>query len=126
MLERDEELNEWMLTGCDTPITDSLKKEAALVKLVDYMRSAESFDGSASRLLEVLGLDMQPNILSRKLSRYRQELLRAGMTFSTSRTGKQRILSLRYRDYDGMTVARCGGSEPSQIPEPIANTGFSE
>lgn len=126
MLERDEDLNEWMLTGCDTPITDSLKKEAALVKLVDYMKSAESFDGSASQLIEVLGLDVQPNILSRKLSRYRQELLRAGVTFSTSRTGKQRFLSLRYYDYDGMTVAPCGGSEPSQIPEAVANTGFSE
>lgn len=124
-LERDDDLNEWILVACDTPLNDNLKDEPSIQKLIAYMKSCCNFDGSVSQLVELLKLDMQPNILSRKLNRYRQELMKAGITFSFSRTGKQRFLSLRYRNYDGMTVTLCGGAESSQIPESLENAGES-
>lgn len=124
-LERDEELNEWLLVECDTALLDGLKEEPSMLRLVEYMKRELRFDGTASWLVELLGLDIQPNILSRKLGRYRQELTKAGVTFSFSRTGKQRSLSLRYRDYDGMTAAQCGEGESSRSPESLENRAFS-
>ena len=96
-----------------------------MLRLVEYMKRELRFDGTASWLVELLGLDIQPNILSRKLGRYRQELTKAGVTFSFSRTGKQRSLSLRYQDYDGMTAAQCGEGESSRSPESLENRAFS-
>ncbi len=122
-LERDEELSEWQMLSCDTPIGDALKKEAALIQLMAYLKTAGIFNGTASELVETLGLEIQPNILSRKLSKYRQELMNVGISFHSSRTGQQRFLSLQYRDYDAMTAALCGGKESSQSSESIENTG---
>lgn len=122
-LERDEDLNEWILVECDTPLNDSLKDEPALLELVDYMKGAVSFDGSASQLVEQLGLDIQPNILSRKLNRYRQALMKEGVSFSVSRTGKQRFLSLRKNGDDDMTVKARGNRESSTSPQSLENTG---
>lgn len=124
-LERDEELSEWQMVSCDTPIGDALKKEAELMQLVEYLKTAGTFSGTASELVEALGLEIQPNILSRKLGRYRQELMNVGVSFRSSRTGQQRFLSLQYRDYDAMTAALCGGKESSQTSESIENTGIS-
>ena len=124
-LERDEELNEWLLVECDTALLDGLKEEPSMLRLVEYMKRELRFDGTASWLVELLGLDIQPNILSRQLGRDRQELTKAGVTFSFSRTGKQRSLSLRYRDYDGMTAAQCGEGESSRSPESLENRAFS-
>ena len=125
-LARDEELNEWSLVSCDTAIGDALKKEPALLKLVEYLKTVTSFHGTASQLTETLGVEMQPNVLSRKLGKYRQELLNVGVSFHSSRTGQQRFLSLTYRDYDAMTIRYCGGTESSQSPKSVENTGELE
>ena len=123
-LERDEDLGEWILTECDVPLTNPLEKEPALLKVVEYLREKRSFEGTASELVETLKLELQPNILSRKIGRYRQELLRSWVSFSPSRTGKQRSLLLRYLSYyDDMTIALRGEAESSQIPESVENTG---
>lgn len=122
-LERDDELNEWILVECDTPLTDSLGKEPVLLRLIEAMEHLKSFDGSATQLVEQLKLDVQPNILSRKLNRHRQALQKAGVTFSLSRTGKQRFLSLRYQDDDDMTITARGDTEPSPRPQSLGNTG---
>jgi len=124
-LVRDEDLGEWTLVSCDVPLEDVFQKEPALLKVVAFIKSADYFEGTASELVEHLELDIQPNILTRKIGRYRQELLREGVSFTPSRTGKQRSLSLRYHDYDGMTAATRGVSESSQNLEELANTAFS-
>ena len=122
-LERDEELGEWTLMKCDTPLTDPLENETALCEVAAYVREHGSFEGTASELVQLLDLDMQPNILTRKIGRYRQELQRMGVSFTPSRTGKQRTILLRYHSYyDDMTVSRCGEREPSQNAETVANT----
>lgn len=122
-LERDEELGEWTLMKCDTPLTDPLENETALRDVAAYVRKHRSFEGTASELVHLLDLDMQPNILTRKIGRYRQELQRLGVSFTPSRTGKQRTILLRYHSYyDDMTISRCGEGEPSQSAETVANT----
>lgn len=122
-LERDDALNEWILVECDTPLNDSLKDEPALLKLIEYMKGAVAFDGSASQLIEQLGLDIQPNILSRKLNHYRQALMKEGISFSVSRTGKQRFLSLRLNGNDDMTIKARGALESAPSPQSLENTG---
>lgn len=121
-LERDDDLNEWILVECDTPLTDSLREEPILLELIERLERIRSFDGSATQLAELLNLDIQPNILSRKLNRHRQALQSAGVSFSLSRTGKQRFLSLRYRTDDDMTIPARGDTEPSPSPESLENT----
>lgn len=124
-LERDRDLGEWRLVESDTPLTVSLRDDPALAALIDYIKTAEYFEGSASQLVENLKLEIQPNILSRKINRYRQELMEIGIIPSFSRTGKQRFLSLRYRDYDGMTSVLRGGEKSSRSPQGVENTGIS-
>lgn len=122
-LERDDELNEWILVECDTPLTDSLGEEPVLLRLIEAMEHLKSFDGSATQLVKKLNLDVQPNILSRKLNRHRQALQKAGVTFSLSRTGKQRFLSLQYQDDDDMTITARGDTESSPRLQSLGNTG---
>ena len=121
-LTRDEELGEWVLVSCDTALTDDLNKEPALLSVIDYVKAVRTFEGTATELAELLHLDLQPNILTRKIGRYRQELMKAGISFSPSRTGKQRLISLRWHDGDGMTVPPCGERESSQNAKPVGNT----
>ncbi len=123
-LVRDEDLGEWKLVSGDIPLVDIFQKEPALLKVLAFIKAADCFEGTASELVEHLELDIQPNILTRKIGRYRQELLREGVSFTPSRTGKQRSLSLRYHDYDGMTAAARGGGESSQSPQSVENTGI--
>ena len=75
--------------------------------------------------MALLGLEMQPNILSRKIGSHRQELLKLGITFEPFRSGKQRGIRLRHLGNDGMTVSLLGDRVSSQIPESLGNTGFS-
>lgn len=125
-LTRDEDLGEWKLVDCDAPMVDIFQKEPVLIKVLTFVKASGCFEGTASELTERLKLNIQPNILTRKIGRYRQELLKEGVSFIPSRTGKQRSLSLRCHDYDGMTAVLRGGDEASQSAQPVANTGFSE
>ena len=124
-LEQDAGLSEWMLTGCDTPASDLLEAEPALRKVVEHLRERCFFEGTATELAALLGLEMQPNILSRKIGSHRQELLKLGITFEPFRSGKQRGIRLRYLGNDGMTVFLPGDRVSSQIPESLGNTVFS-
>ena len=123
-LEQDADLSEWMLTGCDAPSTDLMEAEPALRKVVGHLRERHFFEGTATELVALLGLEMQPNILSRKIGSHRQELLNLGISFEPFRSGKQRSIRLRYFGNDGMTVYPPGGRVSSQIPESLGNTAF--
>ncbi len=124
-LEQDADLSEWMLTGCDAPSSDLLEAEPALRKVVEFLRERGFFEGTATELVALLGLEIQPNILSRKIGSHRQELLNLGISFEPFRSGKQRSIRLRYFGNDGMTVSPPGSRVSSQIPESLGNTGFS-
>lgn len=124
-LEQDSDLSEWMLTSCDAPSSGLLEAEPALRKVVEFLYGCQFFEGTAAELAALLGLEMQPNILSRKIGSHRQELLNLGISFEPNRSGKQRGIRLRHLGNDGMTVSLPGGGVPSQIPESLGNTGLS-
>lgn len=124
-LEQDADLSEWMLTGCDAPASGLLEAEPALRKVVEFLYDRHFFEGTATELAALLGLEIQPNILSRKIGSHRQELLKLGITFEPFRSGKQRGIRLRHLGNDGMTVFLPGDRVSSQIPESLGNTGFS-
>lgn len=77
--------------------------------IVRLMENTQCFEGSASKLLEVLNsiaedekIDIQsklwarePNVLSRKLNELKSNLLIEGITFSTSNTSKGRKIEIR-------------------------------
>ena len=113
-----------MLTGCYAPASGQLEAEPALWKVVEFLYDRRFFEGTATELAALLGLEMQPNILSRKIGSHRQELLKLGITFEPFRSGKQRGIRLRHLGNDGMTVFLPGDRVSSQIPESLGNTGF--
>ena len=82
-----------------------------------------NYENAVIQLIEQLGLDIQPNILSRKLNHYRQALMKEGISFSVSRTGKQRFLSLRLNGNDDMTIKARGALESAPSPQSLENTG---
>ena len=92
---------------------------------MEHLRERCFFEGTATELAALLGLDMQPNILSRKIGSHRQELLNLGITFEPFRSGKQRSIRLRHLGNDGMTVFLPGDRVSSQILESLENTVFS-
>ena len=123
-LTRNDTLGEWSLVKLDVRRADPLREEPVMLQLVEMVKADLSFDGTATELAEKLQTDLQPNMLSRRISHYRQELSRLGITFFQSRSGKQRTLSLRY--YDGITMNPRGEQLSSQNPKAVENAGKIE
>ena len=108
------------------PLLSLLEKEPVLLKTVEYIREHHFFNGTATEFTTLLDLDMQPNMLSRKIRSNRQELLRFGVSFEPSRDRQKRSFLLRYVSAcDGVTVPTRGGAASSRNPESVANTGES-
>lgn len=125
-LEQDRESGEWNMIECDTPLLSLLEREPQLLSVVEYIREYQRFDGTATELVEILGLDIQPNIFSRKIRGNRQELTRLGISFEPSRDRKKRTFLLQYDPVcDDVTVSSRRGTTSSRNPESIANTGES-
>lgn len=125
-LEQDRECGEWHMVECDTPLQSLFEKEPILVQVVDFVRTHKCFDGTATELAEKLGLQMQPNMLSRKIRSNRQELLNLGVSFEPSRDRNKRTFLLRYTmSCDDVTVPLCGESLSSRNPKSVENTGES-
>ncbi len=125
-LEQDKEFGGWMLIECDMPLQSLLEREPILVHVVEFVREHKLFDGTATELVEELGLEIQPNLLSRKIRSNRQELPRFGVSFEPSRDRKKRTFLLRYTSAcDGVTIPSLGGALSSRTPESLANTGES-
>ena len=125
-LEQDRESGEWNMIECDTPLLSLLEREPQLLSVVEYIREHQRFDGTATELVEILGLDIQPNIFSRKIRGNRQELTRLGISFEPSRDRKKRTFLLQYDPVcDDVTISSRRGTTSSRNPESIANTGES-
>ena len=125
-LEQDREFGEWMLIECDTTLANLPEREPMLLKVIKFIRERKCFDGTATELVEELGLDIQPNVLSRKIRSNRQELLRYGISFEPARDRKKRTFLLREADgCDGVTITARGGATSSRNPESVENTGKS-
>lgn len=105
-LERDEELNEWLLVECDTALLDGLKEEPSMLRLVEYMKRELPFDGTASWLVELLGLD---SLLHHGIDKQTvAELAGHGDTSFLERTYCHPQMALKQQAAQVMTADICG------------------
>ena len=122
-IEQDKDSGEWLFVECDVPLLSLMEREPILLKVVEYIREQKCFGGTATELVKMLSLDMQPNMLSRKIRSNRQELLQFGVSFEPSRDRRKRTFLLRYTAAcDGVTITAHGGASSSRNPESVENT----
>lgn len=100
----NSESKEWEFVSSDTPLADAMKNDKTIIALIDFIKKRNSFAGTASELAEALGGEMKANVLTRRLSRYKNELADQGITFEKSRSGERRELNINYKPDDDMTV----------------------
>ena len=80
--------------------------------LCDFIKSAGSFTGTATELIENLNLDCSPAILKKRIIKYMEHLGRNGIHYSENRTFERREFTLRYDGNDDMTAQ----SSPQNLP----------
>ncbi|MGN0498139.1 MAG: AAA family ATPase [Acutalibacteraceae bacterium] len=103
----NSETKQWEFISTDTPQTDKLNSDSVLSLLLPFMKKENGFIGTATELAEKLGSNIKANVLTRKLSKYRNDLSDIGIEFEKSRSGERRELLLVYEPKgadDDMTV----------------------
>ena len=80
--------------------------------LCNFIKSAGSFTGTATELIENLNLDCSPAILKKRIIKYMEHLGRNGIHYSENRTFERREFTLRYDGNDDMTAE----SSPQNLP----------
>ncbi len=106
-LEFNKDSCEWEYISSDTPDEENFKNDTAIISLIEFIQKGNSFQGTASELAEKIGQGIKPNMISRKLKRYEEELEEMGIEFLKFRTGEKRELLLTYTpkiSNDDMTV----------------------
>ena len=81
--------------------------------LCDFVKSAGSFTGTATELIENLNLDCRPAILKKRIIKYMEHLARNGIHYSENRTFERREFTLRYDGNDDMTAESSPRNSPS-------------
>ncbi len=86
-------------------VTNVPHQDPQLIFLSEFLRGLGPFDGTATRLSELLeqstGEQMLPAALAKKLVRYIGELDRAGIHVTSSRTRDSRLLHIACDGSDG-------------------------
>ena len=85
-------------------IPDAMKNDKVISLLINFIKKQTEFIGTASELASTLGGETKANVLTRRLSRYKNELADMGITFEKSRSGERRELKINYKPDDDMTV----------------------
>lgn len=101
----------WEFVSTDSPQTDKLRSDNVLSLLLPFMKEQKEFLGTATELAQKLGGNIKPNVLTRKLSKYKNELSKIGIEFEKSRSGERREILLIYEpraSNDDMTVNSLG------------------
>ena len=80
--------------------------------LCDFIKSAGSFTGTATELIENLNLDCSPAILKKRIIKHMEHLGKNGIHYSENRTFERREFTLRYDGNDDMTAQ----SSPQNLP----------
>lgn len=97
----------WEFVSTDSPQTDRFRSDNVLSLLLSFMKEQKEFSGTATELAQKLGGNIKPNVLTRKLSKFKNELSKIGIEFEKSRSGERRELLLIYEpraSNDDMTV----------------------
>ncbi|MGN0508203.1 MAG: hypothetical protein ACI4GX_03135 [Ruminococcus sp.] len=103
----NSETRQWEFISTDTPNTDKLNSDAFLSQLLPFLKKEKGFLGTATELAEKLGGNIKANVLTRKSSKYRNELSDIGIEFEKSRSGERREILFVYEPKgvdDDMTV----------------------
>lgn len=98
------ESKEWIFVSSNSPIADAMKNDKVISLLINFIKKQTDFIGTASELASTLGGETKANVLTRRLSRYKNELADMGITFEKSRSGERRELKINYKPDDDMTV----------------------
>ncbi len=80
--------------------------------LCGFIKSASSFTGTATELIEKWNLDCSPAILKKRIIKHMEHLNKNGIRYSENRTFERREFSLCYDGNDDMTVE----SRPQSLP----------
>lgn len=91
---------------------DALIIPEEIIFLCDVIKSQKSFTGTASELVEQLGISCRPAILKKKIIKHMDYLIKKGIGYSENRTFERREFSLCYDGNDDMTVE----SSPQNLP----------
>ncbi len=85
-------------------IIDALIIPEEIILLCDFIRSVKKFTGTASELVEQLGISCRPAILKKKIIKHMDYLIKNCITYSENRTFERREFTLCYDGNDDMTV----------------------
>lgn len=83
-----------------------------ILLLCDYIKSVATFTGTATELVEILKLELQPAVLKKKIIKHMEQLSKNGIHYSENRTFERREFSLCYDGNDDMTVS----NSPIELP----------
>lgn len=106
-LEFSKDSCQWEFISSDTPDEENFKNDTTMCLLTEFIQKENSFQGTASELAKKIGQGIKPNVISRKLKRFENELGEIGIEFLKFRTGEKRELLLTYTPpnaNDDMTI----------------------
>lgn len=83
---------------------DQLIMPEEILLLCDFIKSAGSFTGTATELIEKLNLDCSPAILKKRIIKHMEYLGKNGIHHSENRAFERREFTLRYDSNDDMTA----------------------
>ena len=105
-------------------VIDALIIPEENILLCDFIQSQKSFTGTASELVEQLGISCRPAILKKKIMKHMDYIIKKGIRYSENRTIERREFSLCYDGNDDMTVDSCPLNLPSLPSLPSADSNF--
>ncbi len=103
-LKQDEDSGEWLYVSCDTELENSVSGDESILKLIEFMKRENVFNGTASELAEKCSVNISGNSMSRKMRKYEKQLNENGIEFVKSRTGERREIMIVYSVNDDMTI----------------------
>ena len=106
-LEFSKDSCQWEFISSETLDEEDLKNDTTMCSLIEFIKTENTFQGTASELAEKIGQGIKPNVISRKLKRFEKELGEIGIEFLKFRTGEKRELLLTYtppNSNDDMTI----------------------
>lgn len=95
----------WEFISGNTPAQEELKKDKIISFLMEFMKKEMRFVGTAGELSEKLMAagcpDVNPNVLSRKLKKYADQLQQEGISYAKNRSGERRMIALAISPSEG-------------------------
>ena len=99
-----KETMSWDFISSNTPSQESLQKDSTIISLIDFLKTKHEFLGTAGELAEQLkafgNIKINPNVLSRKLKKFTNQLLEQGISYTKKRSGARREVLLVFVAHD--------------------------